>query len=69
MHPTYTIDDLALATTSAMRIVKELLIANNVDAGAIEDLAEQKAQDLVVRHHRDKAGNLLRVMLGAPLDE
>ena len=48
MLPNLTIEDLALATVAAMQLVKELLIANNVDIGAIEDLAELKASDLVV---------------------
>lgn len=65
MLPHLTTDDLALATVTAMRVVKERLIANNVDVGAIEDLAERSAQDLVVRQHRDNAGNMLRIMLGA----
>ena len=69
MLPNLTIEDLALATVAAMQLVKELLIANNVDIGAIEDLAELKASDLVVNQHRDNAGNMLRIMLGARLGE
>ena len=69
MLPNLTIEDLALATAAAMQLVKELLIANNVDIGAIEDLAERKASDLVVNQHRDNAGNMLRIMLGARLGE
>ena len=65
MLPHLTTDDLALATVTAMRIVKELLVANNVDIVTIEDLAERSAQELVVRQHRDNAGNILRIMLGA----
>lgn len=59
-----TVDDLLLATASAIRVLSELLIAQGVDPRAIEDLAEAKAQDLVVNQRRDNAGNMLRVMLG-----
>ena len=68
MLPNLTIDDLALATASAMQLVAELLIANGVDPRAIEDLAERKATELVVGQRRDNAGNMLRIMLGARQD-
>ena len=62
-----TVSELALATSSAMQVLAEILIAQGVDPRAIEDLAESKAQDLVVTQRQQNAGNMLRVMLGERL--
>lgn len=59
-----TVEELLIATTAAMQILAELLISQGVDPRAITDLAETKAQDLVVRQRQSNAGNMLRVMLG-----
>lgn len=64
MLPGLTVEELALATASAMVVLKETLIASGVDPLAIEDQAERKAQDLVVNQRSGNAGNMLRIMLG-----
>jgi hypothetical protein len=59
-----TVDELALATASAMQVLAEIVVALGADPRAITDLAERKAQELVVDQGQSNAGNMLRVMLG-----
>jgi hypothetical protein len=68
MLPGLTVEELATATASAMQVLAELLIAQGVDPHAITDLAERKAQDLVVGQGKANAGNMLRIMLGERSD-
>lgn len=63
MLPGLTVEQLALATASAMRVLKDALIASGVDPLAIDDQAERKAQDLVAGQGQDNAGNMLRIFL------
>ena len=60
-----TVDELALATASAMQVLAELLIALGADPASIEDRAEVKAHDLMIAQGQSNAANMLRVMLGA----
>lgn len=64
MIPGLTVEQLAIATASAMQVLAELLIAQGVSPRAIEDQAEAKAQDLMLNQAQSNAANMLRVMLG-----
>lgn len=64
MFPNLTVDELAEATASALRIVAEALVASGVDPKYLEDRVEAKANDYVANQHKDNVGNLLRVFLG-----
>lgn len=64
MIPGLTVEQLAIATASAMQVLAELLIAQGVSPRAIEDQAEAKAQDLMLNQGQSNAANMLRVMLG-----
>ena len=65
MFPGMTVDELALATASAMQVLAETLVALGADPTSIEDRAEVKAQELMTTQGQSNAANMLRVMLGS----
>ncbi len=59
-----TVADVAFATSSAIRILVEMLIANGVDnGGVLEDLAHKKADEMMFSGHQE-ASLLFRSAMG-----